>query len=188
MIYLGQLVASPIGFICLLGASPLTDLHTLRFLGTQAWNPPTPRTGPTPATSHPTSEPTAPTLRSPAQTQYPSFPGISSNSEFPRQTMYLCLFPPSQFPPSLCVSVNGTPIHPGCSLAITLVLFLLTPHPHPTLPMGPGGFTFKAHPESDTWCHLHSEQPSKCHRLPAQRPASSHSALCGCQEGCPECA
>lgn len=106
MIYLGQLVASPIGFICLLGASPLTDLHTLRFPGTQAWNPPPHIQAPTPTTSHPTSESTAPTLRSPAQTQYPGFPGISSNSEFPRQT---------RVPASLSSkSVSSQPSAPQC--------------------------------------------------------------------------
>lgn len=101
MIYLGQLVASPIGFICLLGASPLTDLHTLRFLGTQAWNPPPHIQAPTLTTSHPTSESTAPTPGLQPRPNTQASLASPQTENFQDRCKCLCLIPPSQFPPSL---------------------------------------------------------------------------------------
>lgn len=130
----------PVGFICLLAASPLTDLQMLCFLGYSgliSLNPPH---------RHPW-----PGLHSPSlgvclqpRCKYPTVSPISPPTQNVQDRTHVPAFISSQ-------SASSEPPAPPP----IILLFLLIATSYPTPPMGLYDFTFKLHPESSTWCHLH---------------------------------
>ena len=87
----------PVGFICLLAASPLADLQMLRSSGPGSGLPQRHTQAPTSMTSLTISGLRAPALVSPAQTHISNcFPDISSNSKCPRQNTCACVYFPQR--------------------------------------------------------------------------------------------